>query len=163
MHVYIPYLLADIEKAKRSEDYNRSYKPSIENYFEAVESFLDPGNGVRSFSSHCGIYSSDFPPADQLSDEEMKRVVDALRKMMITWNISVDFPADLPANFAYKLAVGVLDKKLAIINYGIVGVDFCTGSSEDCELEKYCPCSKMDFSKFDYDMDADLDENELPY
>jgi len=163
MHIYIPYLLADIENASRNEDFYTSYKPSIENYFEAVESFLDPNASLKSFSSHCGIDSSDFPPADQLSDEEMRTVVKALHKMMFTWNISMDLPEDLPADFAYKLTVEVLDRKLAILNHGIVGVDYCTGNPEGCELKEYCPCSKMDRSNYDFNANLDIDENELPY
>jgi len=163
MHIYIPYLLGDIENASKNENFYTSYKPSIENYFEAVESFLDPNASLKSFSSHCGIDSSDFPPAEQLSDDEMKKVVNALNKMMYTWNISVDLPDDMPVDFAYKLTVGVLDRKLAILNHGIVTVDFCTGNPEGCELKEYCPCSKMDNSRFDFDMDVDLDENELPF
>ena len=163
MHIYIPYLLGDIEHACRNTNSQSMYKPSIENYFEAVESFLDPKSKTQSFSRHCGISSSDFPPAEQLSEEEMDKVVKALHKMMLTWNISVDLPDDLPIDFAYKLTVGVLDKRLAILNQGIVGVDFCTGVPEGCELKEYCPCSKMDHSKFDFDMDADIDENNLPY
>lgn len=163
MHNYIPYLLLDIEKACRNADSLNSYKPSIENYFDAVESFLDPNARLQSFSGHCGVYSSDFPPAEKLSEEEKNKVVSALRHMMLTWNISVDLPDDLPADFAYRLTVGVLDKKLAILNHGIVGVDFCTGIPEGCELHEYCPCSKMDSSKFDFDVDLDLDENERPY
>lgn len=163
MHKYIPYLLADIKNASRHEDFYSSYKPSIENYFEAVESFLDPNASLKSFSSHCGIDSSDFPPAEQLSEEEMKMVVNELHKMMFTWNISVDLPDDIPADFAYKLSVEVLDRKLAILNHGIVGVDFCTGNPEGCELKDYCPCSKMDSTRFDFDPNMDQGENELPY
>jgi len=155
MHAYIPYLLEDIEKSCRITD-SKTYRPSIENYFDAVESFLDPSARVFSFSHHCGIYAADFPLPEQLTEQEMNILVKALVDMMISWNISVDLPKDLPSHRAYKLTVGVLNKKLAILNQGIVGVDFCTGEPQGCELEEYCPCSKGDT----YNYRNDVDENE---
>jgi len=154
MHSYIPYLLADIEKACRVTDM-KTYRPSIENYFDAVESFLDPSARLYSFSHHCGIYAADFPVAEQLKEEERNEIVKALQNMMSTWNISVDLPANLPSVRAYKLTVGILNKKLAIIDQGMVVMDFCTGEPVGCELEDYCPCSKSEI----YNYGADVNEN----
>jgi hypothetical protein len=46
------------------------------------------------------VFSENFPPADQLSDREMKMIRKAFENMMYTWNHGIDLPESLPVAFA---------------------------------------------------------------
>lgn len=143
MHPYIPFLLDDIKAAHRLDNPGPSeMAESFEDHIAQVEAYLN-NTPEHTFGYYCGLKKEDFPPADQLTDEEMQLVNNAFEEMMSSWNLDISLPDNIPVPFAYQLIVDVLNKETMIVNSGWYIFDFCTGYAPDCELKAYCPCLKI--------------------
>ena len=141
MHPYVPYIINDINAACRTEPtYERSYPKSFEEEMEEIERWLEGEEYEHTFGYYCGLQSENFPPPEQLSNEELEIVNNAFQKMMFTWNLDIDLPKSLPAAFAYSLLVNTLNEKTMIPNDGFCSFDYCTGYAPDCIFKEYCSC-----------------------
>jgi hypothetical protein len=96
-----------------------------------------------------------FPPAKQLTDDEMIIILKAFEKMMYTWNQGIDLPEKLPVAFAYKMIEDSLNTKTTIVNSGQMSFDFCSGYAPDCVFKEYCPCWEIWNEIKSDDMDSD--------
>ncbi len=182
MHPYIPHLLSDIAAAHQEvpcEDIHDHAHIilSDEQLFEEVERYVFGGEPIHTFGYYCGLQSLDFPPAEQLENDDLQKVCIAFKQMMETWNLSIDLPDNLPSPIAYSLTVGMLNTKTDIPKMGLRVFDFCTGYAPDCDLGSYCPCLKFwnddeQYPPFDINEDEMesktkdhdyLDEDELPF
>lgn len=156
MHPYLIHLLEDIEKSKNpaykeyypfsDEDKQEEVNPhndstGLETDFLEVERFLseDPPS---TFGDYCGLKVSDFPPSEQLTEEDMEAVIAAFKKMSYTWNLDFSFPDTLPTSLYYKFMVETLDENTWIVNSGFVSFDYCSGNPEGCKFGEYCNCLK---------------------
>jgi len=162
MHPYIPHLLADIAAAHRTEIPEEEPEQTIEEHFEAIDRWLSGEEPEHTFGYYCGLDAEIFPPAEQLTDKEMKMIRKAFEQMMYSWNQGIDLPEGLPVAFAYSLMVNSLNHETSMVNSGCMHFDFCTGYAPDCELKEYCPCLEIWNEEGD-DMDIDLKEGELPF
>lgn len=166
MHPYIPYLLSDIANAHRKNipseiGHEDSYHPcnpnegleeefredALDEHFKEIEAWLNRDEAEHTFGYYCGMETIDFPPSEQLTEEEMKLVCEAFSKMMFSWNITIDLPEDLPVDRAYKMIVETLNTKTTIVSQGFIGFDYCTGDPTECELKEYCSCLKLNWDK----------------
>jgi len=147
MQKYITQLLDDIKAGHRPEqDPEALYSDSsgsLEDHFADVERYLagyyDEGDAV--FSHYCGVRAEQFPPVDKLSEKEINTLCKALHKLFWTWNVTVDFPKNLPPMISYPLLVGVLDRKIRIVDSGFIGIEFCDYEVENCPHgTEYCEC-----------------------
>lgn len=163
MHPYIPHLLADITAAHRTEISEDEPEQTIEEHFEAVDRWLSGEEPERTFGYYCGLNPENFPPAEQLTDEEMMIVRNAFEQMMLTWNHALNLPDNLPVAFAYTLMVSSLHHETSIDNKGCVDIDFCCYYAPDCELKEYCPCLEIWNEEEEDDMNINLKEGELPF
>lgn len=164
MHPYLPHLLADIAAAHRAEiPDEKETEQTLEEHFETIDRWLSGEKPERTFGYYCGLDTEIFPPAEQLTDEEMMIVRKAFDQMMLTWNHAFSLPENLPVAFAYPLMVNSLNHETDMVNCGCMHFDFCSGYAPDCELKEYCPCLKIWNEEEDDDMDIDLKEGELPF
>ena len=162
MHPYIPHLLEDIAKAHRKcSSQEQESVQTLEDHFEEIERWLseDP---PHTFGDYCGLKVEDFPPAEQLSEQDMAVVRNAFKKMMFSWNLDIDLPNELPMSLAYTMTVDTLDQKTAIVNDGFMSFDYCSGSPEECVFKEYCTCLKR-LDDFPEDMDVDFEDGDPPY
>ncbi len=97
----------------------------------------------HTFGYFCGLDAINFPPPEQLNDNEIKIVLKAFQKMMFTWNLDIDLPKLLPLPIAYKMTVETLNTNTAIVTNGEMIFDFCSGYAPDCVFKEYCPCLKF--------------------
>lgn len=164
MHPYIPHLLSDIASAHRKEiPEEQDTEQSIEEHFEEIDRWVNGEITEYTFGYYCGLEADNFPPPEQLKEEEMRSVMDAFEKMMLTWNLMFDLPESLPTSFAYSLMVNSLNRETSIVNSGCIHLDFCSGYAPDCELKEYCPCLKIWNDEEDMNMEFNPDDNELPF
>ena len=146
MHPYIKYLLQDIKKAERSENENLipSHPSSFEEEMVEIERYIS-GEGQRPFSYFTGLKRNNFPPNEQLSEEDIKLVMQTWIKMFKTWNASIDFPRYMPLREQYEfLRNSVLETDFTPVNSGCIHFDFCSGHAPDCDWGKYCQCLDVD-------------------
>ena len=162
MHPYIPHLLADIEAAQRTEIPEEKFHQSMEEHFEEIDKWLSGETPDRTFGYYCGLDPANFPPVEQLTDEEMIIVRKAFEKMMHTWNYSIHLPENLPVPFAYELIVNSLNHESTLMDSGVMHFG-CSGYAPDCELKEYCPCWEFWNDTSPEDMNTDSDNGELPF
>ncbi|MDR7129282.1 hypothetical protein J2X69_001617 [Algoriphagus sp. 4150] len=148
MQSYINHLLADIAAGHRPEDYyEKSGKNSEEEDLEEAlrESEMFVSQERRSgFAGYCGLNRDDFPPKEQLSEDQLTQVTTAFVEMMNSWNLEVVFPDDLPQPRRYELLMDILVGPVMIFKHGFYCFYFCTGNPDGCELGEYCPCLKSE-------------------
>jgi hypothetical protein len=110
-------------------------------YFAEVERYglEEPSN---CFGDYCGLKISDFPPAEQLSENDMQIIINAFEKMSFTWNIDFSFPETLPTHLHYTILINTLSEKTMITNHGYVTFDYCSGNPDGCIFGEYCNCLK---------------------
>ncbi len=108
-----------------------------------MEQWLAGEEPPHTFGYYCGLDAVNFPPPEQLSLKDMKKVCKAFRKMMFSWNLDIDLPEKLPLPIAYKMMIDTLNTKTTIVNCGTIGFNFCTGYAPDCIFKEYCPCLEI--------------------
>jgi hypothetical protein len=156
MQSYINYLLADIAGAGREPvAESRHHTPggpqqSIDEYFREMQQFLE-NYPQHPFSYYCGLSKEQFPPATQLSEEQMNAICAAFRSMLDTWNITADIHIKVPASKIYSLLVSVLDEKVSIGLDGVTTIEFCNYHPPSCAMGEYCTC--REFYEKEYPMD----------
>jgi hypothetical protein len=142
MHPYIPHLLSDITDAHLTDTPKEESPQTLEEEFEEIDRWVNAEESEFTFGYFCGLQSENFPPPEQLTDEEMILIRKAFEKMMFSWNHSIDLPENLPVAFAYKMIVDSLNMKTCIVNIGQMHFDFCSGNAPDCAFKEFCPCLK---------------------
>ncbi len=150
MHPYIKHLLEDIKNAERSKNDRLGYsKPTtFEKKMEEVERFVS-GESERPISQFTGLNKENFPPSNQLTDEEMESVLIAYDQMLASWNTQIDWQKNMPINAKYDFLLKfVLDEKLTPMNFGTMHLDFCPGDTTECVWEQYCYCKKYGDNDF---------------
>jgi hypothetical protein len=164
MHPYLPHLLTDIVAAHRIEMPAEQKPPlSFEEEMVEIEKWVEGSEPAHTFGYYCGLEAINFPPPDQMSDEEMKQVIAAFGQMMFSWNLDIDLPESLPIPIAYKMTVDSLDMKTEIVNSGMMCFDFCTGYAPDCVFKEYCPCLVIWNTDSDKNNDMNTSQDELPF
>lgn len=162
MHPYLPHLLSDIAAAYRSEIPLVKEQPkSFEEEMEEVERWVEGEEPAHTFGYYCNLETINFPPAEQLTDKEIKQIITAFVQMMFSWNLGIDLPESLPLPIAYKMTVDMLEMKTEIVNSGMMSFDFCTGYAPDCIFKEHCPCLKFwsDSNDEDFSIDDSTEEN----
>ena len=143
MHPYLQHLFADIADAHKTEPvFEEKRQLSFEEEMEEIESWVEGAEPEHTFGYYCGLESINFPPAKQLTVEEMKAVMKAFKKMMLSWNLGIDLPELLPVDICYSMTIDTLNMKTSIMNSGFMSFDFCSGYAPDCIFKQYCPCLK---------------------
>lgn len=163
MHPYIPHLLADIAAAHRTEIPEEEVKQTIKEHFEAVDRWISGEEPEHTFGYYCELNPENFPPAEQLTDEEMMLVRKAFDKMTLTWKHTLVLPDNLPVAFAYTLMVSSLNQETNLEISDWMDLDFCISYAPDCELKEYCYCWDIWKEEGDDDMDIDLKEGESSF
>lgn len=142
MHPYLKHLLQDIKNAGREEaDSSSSTEPmSFEEQMKDVELYVSDIN-EQSLSYFTGLHNEDFPPSEQLTEEDMESVLQAFAQMLKTWNATIHYPEKMPCKARYEFLLNhALETEFTPVQYGHIGLDFCTGCAPDCEWGEYCTC-----------------------
>lgn len=143
MHPYIPHLISDIKAAERPDDpiektiSNQTFEEEMEEIERWVAGEDEP---KHTFGDYCGLKLGDFPPAEQLSNEDLKLVCEAFKHLLFTWNSGIDLPDKLPLPLRYQFMVNTLDEGFTLVSSGFMDFDYCSGYAPDCVFGKYCSC-----------------------
>ena len=111
MHPYLPHLLSDITAAHRAEPSLPIVAKTFKEQMEEVERWVAGIEEPHTLGYYCGLAKENFPPAKQLTQEDLLLVYEALKKMMYSYNIGIDLPEELPAQFKYELTLSTLNEK----------------------------------------------------
>ncbi len=148
METYIGQLVEDMEAAQRPEqEHNWSDEPwSLERHFAEIERWIAGEEPDHTFSYYCEMNIEQFPPAEQLTDQQLQRVCNAFQQLLASWNLEISIPEAVPLRIAYPFIVGVLTEKVQIVTDGLIGIEVCTANPASCPFAAYCICA-TDFSE----------------
>lgn len=144
MEKYLSQLIEDIRAAKAN------VPPPIDSSLIDEERYLLTylyeleHNLPQKMSDLLGLQKEIFPPAEQLSEEQMEAVIEAMFELCDAFNLVFEIPEEVPTSFAYNLVVNELEEEVTYISEGFTHLDFCTGDSNGCALGEYCPCLKIE-------------------
>jgi hypothetical protein len=128
MNNWVLHLLADIADAHCKDVHSDvQNKQSIEDHLREVEAFIYGPDPKLTLSDYCGLQPVNFPPAKQLTENELRIICDAFLKMLFSWDLDINLPENFPWDRAYQLMVNTLDEKVMINHSGITTFDFCSG------------------------------------
>jgi hypothetical protein len=121
-------------------EYADAEDEDLDETFAEVEQYVSGHPPPACFGDYCGLKVADFPPTEQLTEDDMIAVIRAYRKMGATWNIDFAFPENLPTVLHYNILVNTLNEKIMIMKNGFTGFDYCGGNPEGCIFGEYCGC-----------------------
>jgi hypothetical protein len=164
MQKYIDQLLEDIAAAHRPEGEvppeDKSF--SIEQHFEEVERWLE-SDPAYTFAYYCGLQPEQFPPAERLTIKQLHTIYKAFGQLLFSWNLDADIPKSFPVRRAYSLLISTLHHKVEIVNDGFITIEFCTCDPPSCPFEEYCSCKKYEKGADEINMNADEENDQLPF
>lgn len=146
MERYITQLIEDL-LARHKPDAEPSAPSSFnepvdsDDLFEDVERFLSGGYEQR-IGDVLDLIPEQFPPVDQLTPDQLFRLVQTYQHLLFSWNISTDLPEGFPASAAYPLLVSTLDREVYLADDGFVTIEFCTYDSPTCPYAATCRCEE---------------------
>ncbi len=156
MQKYIRQLTADIQAAARLEAYEPTPKlqiTSIEDHFAEVEAWLEAELPQERIGEILGLEAIQFPPADRLNRNQLRKICEAFEQTMQSYNISFDFPKRLPWKIRYQLLVSKLEESVMICDDGFVTVEFCEYDPSVCPFgSRYCTCKQYEACVPDFNL-----------
>ncbi|MBE9468106.1 MAG: hypothetical protein IMY72_07280 [Bacteroidetes bacterium] len=108
-----------------------------------------------------GIKKISFPPAEKLSKDELKLMVEEILKLWDAYNFDAVLPEGVPDELAYKMLVNNFDQPVVWVSEGTCGIEFCEYDEDNCPFPGYCNlCKKFseenktdDYPDFDINSD----------
>ena len=141
MKNYIAQLISDITQAHLPAQ-NETEKISLtfEEEMELIENYATGTNIPPILSIACSLSPDQFPPEEKLEDEEIRQIINAFDQMLLSRNMCIDLPKEIPLRKAYPIIINVLNREAWYFPTGTMHLDFCTGYAPECELGEYCQC-----------------------
>jgi hypothetical protein len=149
MQHYLTHLIADMRQAAK----NLPVKPyyDIPPEAEGIEYVIEWENAVaKPMQEWFGIAKENFPPAEKLTDDQIKLMVEEMLRLWDAYHFYPNLPENLPAKITYKVLVDFLDKPIAWVSEGEGFVELCDYDPDTCPFPKeFCWCK--DFENDDAD------------
>lgn len=109
------------------------------------------------------IDKTNFPPADKLTNKQLKLMVDEILKLWAAYNFEATLPDNLPPEIAYTTLINYFEKPVVWVSEGIIGIEFCDYDPENCPFPtEFCMCKHFnDDDSFDNSYDIAVLEKEI--
>ena len=150
MEHYINQLLQDLKEAQNNKptipDYSALYPDHQANdpQYEGAMDYMMEWELAPYYPMNVlfGLEAEAFPPAEQLTDDQMKQLIAGILELWGEFNIHADLPEEAPNQLVYK---ALIDKwkndTIQYISVGTLHVEFCDYNTADCQWgEEYCMC-----------------------
>ena len=165
MQAYIDQLLEAIAAAHQPPQDQAMEEESFstEDHFDEIEQWLATEEPPHTFGYYCGLEPEQFPPAEQLANNQLQAVFSAFNKLLFSWNIDVELPKEMPLTLSYTLLLRALAEKVQIVRHGFEGIDFCTGDPTSCPFKEYGSCKEFTTTNKDTGTVTEHEDGEIPY
>ena len=141
MERYVQQLLKDIAYATENVDW--PYREREHGILDWISDEDEERTAPRRpLGKWTGIRKAELPPVEVLSDEQVHRLLDALKKMLDAYNWSFIMQIEVPERIQYAALRENFDQE-AIIKQRNMGLfELCRpgGPHDDCALGEYCHC-----------------------
>jgi len=85
-----------------------------------------------------GVSYEELPPLEKLSEPQMQQLIDAIEETWIKFNISTEFPEDVPLKLRYELIRDCFKDDIHYMPGWSMHQDFCDGWCPECKIADYC-------------------------
>ena len=142
MENYLEQLLSDIDYATKNVSW-----PFAEKELQLWDWIPDEEENksapIRSLEEWTGIHKEQLPPAEMLSDEQVNRLLDALRKMLDEYNWSFVLQTQVPERIQYATIRENFDQHAKVKRWHMGFFELCRPGTEHgkCALGEYCQCA----------------------
>lgn len=130
---------------------------------EEFEEFMEFGHTGRNMEEKTktlaqlfGIPSSHLPPAENLSQSQIKTLIDEIEKLWTAYHLFPEVPEKAPDELHYNALKNEWDEEMVYVPYGW-HMDFCDGNCEECQFLAHCDTGEEIFSE-----NIDPNEKEPP-
>lgn len=116
---------------------------------------------VRDLENWTGILKEQLPPSEMLSDTQVNRLLDALKKMLDAYNWSFVLQIAVPGRIQYDTIRNHFDQQARIKRWHYGFFELCRSGTEHgkCTLGEYCHCA-LSAKLFEGFVDEDLTPEE---
>jgi len=142
MEKYLTQLLGDIADA--TENISWPYtEEKLELWDWVSDEDEDKIAPVRDLEEWTRIKKEQLPPVEMLSDEEVRRLLVALKKMLDTYNWSFVLQIEVPERIQYAAIRDMFDQPAKVKRWHMGFFELCRPGTEHgkCALGEYCQCA----------------------
>ncbi|HEX6168805.1 MAG TPA: hypothetical protein VFZ33_03870 [Chitinophagaceae bacterium] len=142
MKKYVEQLLADIAFATENVSWPFAEKQlELHNWMPADEE--DKAAPVRELEEWTGIRKEMLPPEIMLDEEQLHRLLEALKKMLDVYNCSFVLQTQVPERIQYAAIRDNFDQPVKIKRWHMGFFELCRPGTEHkkCALSEYCQCA----------------------
>jgi len=141
MENYISQLLSDIRYATENVSWPYAEK-ELHLWDWMSDEDEDKTAPVRELEEWTGIRKEHLPPADMLNDEQVNRLLDALKKMLDAYNWSFVLQTQVPERIQYAAIRDNFDQSAKVKRWHMGFFEVCKPGTEHrkCALGKFCQC-----------------------
>ena len=142
MKEYLEQLLADIVYATANVSL-----PFIEKELELHDWISDEDEDktapVRNLQDWTGIKKEMLPPSEMLEDDDVNRLLEALKKMLDAYNWSFVLQTQVPERIQYDAIRDNFDQEAKIKRWHMGFFEHCKPGTNhgECALGEYCQCA----------------------
>ena len=151
MEKYIQQLFADINRSTESVTFPFDVQSlELSDWLpDEEENKIAPGRNLEEWT---GITKEQLPPAEMLSDEQVKQLLIALKKMLNEYNCSFVLQTDVPEQMQYECIRANFNQDVRVKRIHSGFFSLCLEGTEykKCALREYCQCAFYEelFSQF---------------
>jgi hypothetical protein len=108
-----------------------------------MEDWLHGMAAVNMFE-HFGFTPNQFPPAEQLTEEQAQALVDTLARLWAAHNFIPTMPKKTPARRFYPIMLQRMAEPVMLMEHGVNAIEFCSYNAENCPFGvEYCDCKNI--------------------
>ncbi|MCG8578378.1 MAG: hypothetical protein MI866_00575 [Bacteroidales bacterium] len=157
MNTYIQQLLELLEEAENKAVKDGNHEIEMESHF--AEEFLQ--GKPEKISSVVGIDKFNFPSTDKLSDSQVSILLQAIEKLLLSYNWEFMFPENVTDTVKYEFIVDHWSSKHVFCQQGIVQIETCKFDENKCPFPGHCNvCQSF---KSDTDCDHHLNKGQIDF
>lgn len=131
---YVGHLVGDLEEAARNSPVR--FSPANSGNEAAVTV------SINSMAELVGIEREVFPPAEQLTEQQLTQLVRAIDKLWLAYNLYTFFPDTVPVAERYRFILAKWDEGLQYRSNQMSRIPSCTNQSDNCPFGTYCACQE---------------------
>ncbi|WP_439184838.1 hypothetical protein [Carboxylicivirga taeanensis] len=135
METYINQLIETIEEAIDKAPGKTGFEEDEDEHLFAQE-FLQ--GRPEKISKIVGIEKYNFPLANQLSSEQISKLLEATEKLLKAYNWEFMFPENVKPSTKYQFIIDLWDSKHVYCQQGVVQIETCQFDENHCPFPGQC-------------------------
>jgi hypothetical protein len=143
MEKYVTQLLDDIAYATENVSWPFIRKESYDIWEAPMAEEEERNAPVRELETWTGLCKEQFPPPDMLTEEQLARLLDALKKMLVAYNWSFVLQIEVPERIQYATIRDMFNQAAKVLQWQHGFFEVCRPATEPgkCALGEYCQCA----------------------